>query len=123
MAAPMLQGRCILLVEDDYFIASDMQGGLLDEGALVAGPVATVREALALIEGERLDGAVLDVNLGEEESFPVAAALRTAGVPFVFVTGYNSGDVSAAWADVRRLEKPVSARAVAYALFGNSHSD
>ena len=123
MTEPMLRGRRILVVEDDYFIAGDMQSGLLDEGANVVGPVATVREAIALIDRCALDGAVLDVNLGEEDSFPVAAALRAAGTPFVFVTGYNSGDLPAAWAGVRRLEKPVSARTVARALFGGGGAD
>ena len=123
MTEPKLRGRRILVVEDDYFIAGDMQDGLSAEGAFVAGPVATVREALELFERERLDGAVLDVNLGEEESFPVAAALRAAGTPFVFVTGYNSGDLPAAWAGIRRLEKPVSAQTVARALFGDDGAD
>ena len=117
---PLLRNRRILVVEDDYFIAGDMRDGLLAQGALVAGPVATVREALKLVEAGQLDGAVLDVNLGEEDSFPVAQALRAAGVPFVFVTGYNSGDLPSAWADVRRLEKPASARTVARELFGAS---
>ena len=123
MTEPILRGRRILVVEDDYFIAGDMQDGLSAEGAFVAGPVATVREALELFERERLDGAVLDVNLGEEDSFSVAAALHATGTPFVFVTGYNSGDLPAAWAGIRRLEKPVSAQTVARALFGDGGAD
>jgi DNA-binding response OmpR family regulator len=38
---------------------------------------------------ERLDLAVLDINLGGTMSFPIAEALARRGIPFLFLTGYG----------------------------------
>ena len=72
----MLTGRRILLVEDEFFIAEDMACQLEAGGAEVIGPVASVDAAIELIEQtERIDGAVVDVNLQGVMSWPVADAL------------------------------------------------
>ena len=78
----------VLLVEDDPFIAMDLQESLISAGYDVVGPVGTVIEALALIKTEHLNGAVLDVNLDGEYSAPVAQALTDLKVPFIATTGY-----------------------------------
>ena len=112
-----LNGRRILVVEDEYMIADAMQRGLEDEGAIVLGPAPSVRKALRLIEAEPgIDVAVLDINLGGEKVFPVADALQARGVAFLFTTGYDAADVPEAWRHVLRLEKPIEPRAVARAL-------
>ncbi len=114
-----LQGRRILVVEDEYILAEDLCGGLEEAGAEVIGPVATVAAALARVAAEdRIDGAVLDVNLHGVKVFPVADALRQRGTPFVFATGYVTGDLPAAYAGVRCCEKPYDARLCAALLFG-----
>ncbi len=85
-----LLGRKVLLVEDDYFIADEMRRTILRSGAEVLGPVASVDKALALIaESSEIDAAVLDVNLRDVMVFPVADALTSRGVPFIFATGYE----------------------------------
>src|SRR3954471_9178294 len=73
-----LRGRRLLVVEDEYVIAADIAASLQALGVEVAGPAASVVEALALLEseGDRLDGAVLDINLGNERVYPVADVLR-----------------------------------------------
>ena len=112
-----MDGRRILLVEDDYFIADAMLGALEDAGATVLGPVSSVKEALALLDGEpEVDSAILDINLNGEMVYPVADALTARGVPFIFATGYDEAAVPPAWRHVIRCEKPVNATAVARAL-------
>jgi CheY-like chemotaxis protein len=108
LEAGELGGRSLLLVEDNYMIAADFAFLLEEQGAEVIGPAATVADALELIEAQSaFDGAVLDINLGDEMVYPVADELRRRGVPFVFATGYSALVVPTAHADVPRIEKPV----------------
>lgn len=119
MMATGLSGRRVLLVEDEYFIAAEMGRAFEEAGIEVLGPVGHVAEAMALIgKVSRLDGAVLDVNLHDVMVFPVADALRARGVPFVFVTGYESSMIPTRFQDVRRCEKPVTPDTIGRALFG-----
>jgi CheY-like chemotaxis protein len=114
-----LQGKRILLVEDEYVLAMDMQRVFAERGALVLGPVASVDDALDLIEaGEQIDAAVLDMNLQGEMAFPVADELLERGTPFVFATGYDQSVVPVRYRDIVRCEKPVNVESVASALFG-----
>jgi CheY-like chemotaxis protein len=80
----------VLVVEDDSLIGLDMMMLLEDRGHAVLGPYPSAAEALASLQQDKPDFALLDVNLGgEETSLPVAEALRQAGVSFAFLTGYN----------------------------------
>lgn len=86
-----ISGRRLLVVEDEYLIAWDLASWLESKGAEVVGPAPSVADALAALKLEPLpDAAVLDINLGEEQVFPVADALRAAQVPFVFLSGYDA---------------------------------
>jgi len=105
---PSIAGHRILLVEDDYFIATNMQSEFEHVGAEVLGPVPSVRAALALIDATPdIDAAVLDINVQEEMVFPVADALQARGVPFLFATGYERAVIPQRFAHVRHHEKPV----------------
>jgi DNA-binding response OmpR family regulator len=119
MTTPRLTiaGKKVLVVEDDYFIAKNLVRHLAASGAEVLGPVPTVAEALALIEAESIDGAVLDINLRGDLVFPVADALLERGVPFIFATGYGSGSVPERYATIVRCEKPVEPDRFIPALF------
>ena len=75
-------------------------------GYEVAGPAATVADALRHVR-DGVDAAVLDINLGGEESLPVAEALLAQGAPFVFLTGYADRKLPGALQDAPRLNKPV----------------
>lgn len=115
--APLLHGRRVLVVEDEYLIATDLCDALEKHGAEVIGPAPTVERGLALAASERvLDAAVLDMNLQGERVFPVAEALKARGVPFVFASGYESWLVPEDYRDAPRCEKPVNPAAVARAL-------
>ena len=86
---PTCKGR-ILVVEDDAFIALDLQDVLSEAGYDVLGPVATVAEAMRLLSEDAPDMALLDYNLGEETSIPVAHKLEELSVPFMFLSGQVS---------------------------------
>ncbi|CAO4155252.1 hypothetical protein LPLAFNJD_LOCUS4398 [Methylorubrum aminovorans] len=88
-AADEWAGCCVLLLEDDYLIANAMDTEFEALRAQVIGPAASVEVALELIAANEHDAAVLDINLHEVMSYPVAEALLARGIPFVFATGYN----------------------------------
>lgn len=115
----LLDGRHVLVVEDEYFIADDMRRVFERNGARVLGPVGSVDDAMAMIaQAPRIDGAVLDINLRETMVFPVAEALRARGVPFVFATGYEETAIPPHLRDAIHCEKPVEAIRLAEMLFG-----
>src|ERR1700732_3082605 len=88
--AGAMAGRYILIVEDDYLIATDMAVSLEAMAAHILGPVASVRDALDIAEGAiHLDGAVVDLKLRGGMAFPVAEALLRRGTPFVLATAYD----------------------------------
>ncbi|WP_206659596.1 response regulator [Hansschlegelia zhihuaiae] len=113
-----LSGLRILLVEDEAMIAMLVEDMLTDSGATVVGPAGGVAEALGVISSEQIDGALLDVNLGGEQSFEVADALAKRSIPFVFVTGYGGGAVRDRYPDAPTLQKPFVTSDLERALSG-----
>lgn len=111
-----LAGKRILVVEDEYLIAQDMAYELRDIGLEVIGPFSSVAAALAAIETRPVDGAVLDINLGDEEVYPVADALMARDVPVIFTTGYDGSEIPSRYAAIDRCSKPVSRGALARAV-------
>lgn len=104
MTAPMR----VLVAEDEYVLALHIESGLLERGFGVVGPVATLAEAVALLDGGTVpDAAILDVNLGGDRIFPVAHRLQALGVPFVFASGYDRASLPAEFDDVPLCLKPI----------------
>jgi DNA-binding response OmpR family regulator len=108
----------VLVVEDETFIAMELELVLTEAGFEVIGPVPAVAEALALLVGRRPDAAVLDVSLRGERVTPVAEALRAMGVPFVLTSAYSAVDIASdvALAGARNIGKPTSRVALLGAL-------
>ena len=104
-----LRDHCVLIVEDEFYLAKDARDTLRAEGAEIMGPYPGHDEAVAALAERRPDCAILDVNLGQGASFALADALRAQAVPFVFFTGYDREVIPPRFADVLRLEKPVDA--------------
>jgi CheY-like chemotaxis protein len=112
-----LEGRNILVVEDEYLIADDICDALINAGATVLGPCPTVETAAQLVaEQAVIDGALLDINLAGTMVFEVADKLIERGVPFAFATGYDRASIPDRFADVPRLEKPLRVAQVATVL-------
>jgi light-regulated signal transduction histidine kinase (bacteriophytochrome) len=83
----------ILLVEDNLLIALETEANLLAMGARTVQVASTVGAAIDALRQFRPDFAVLDYNLGRENSIPVAERLRGMGIPFLFATGYGDTNV------------------------------
>jgi DNA-binding response OmpR family regulator len=86
--------RKILVVEDEFLIALELEHTLRRAGYQVVGPAAGVGMALRLLRQVRPDAAVLDVNLAGERVTPVAEVLRAMAVPFLLASGYREADLS-----------------------------
>ncbi len=89
METELLSGRRVLVVEDEFLVLMMIEEMLADLGCESVSTAPSVRKALALVEAQAFDVAMLDVNLGGDTSFPIADALATQGVPFLFATGYD----------------------------------
>lgn len=89
-----LLGRRVLVIEDEMLVLIGIEDMLADHGCTSITIAGNLPKALELIAAERFDVATLDVNLNGLKSYPAAKALRAAGVPFAFSTGYGGhGDV------------------------------
>ncbi len=109
-------GRKIRVVEDDSLIAWEFEAILGDAGCIVVGPFCDLPGALAAIQGAALDGALLDVNLGDHSIAPAADALNEARVPFGFVTGYGEDRLPPRHRARPMVPKPFHADALVAAL-------
>lgn len=102
-----LSGRRVLVVEDEMLVALFIADALAGAGCEVVGMTARIDEALALIDDGSVDMAVLDVNLGRGcTSFPIADALATRDIPFLFSTGYGAQPLGQSYPDRSVLTKP-----------------
>jgi CheY-like chemotaxis protein len=107
MTNPVLRDRRILIVEDEYLIAISLREHLEEAGSIVVGPVPSVDKAIEAIESKpQIDAAVLDVNLGGVMAYPVADALLSRNIPFVFTSGYEDTDLKSRYPSVRNCLKP-----------------
>ena len=100
-----LSGRRILVVEDEILLRITLEDMLADLGCESVTATATTEKAVALVEQQVFDAAVLDMNLNGDSSRPVADALAKRGVPFIFATG-NRGEMWDGFCDRPVLRKP-----------------
>lgn len=111
--APNLSGQRILVVEDDYYMASDLASALRGAGADVVGPCPTEDATLALLGSETPTSAVLDLNLGGGgPRFQIARKLKGRNIPFIFLTGYDFETIPDDMRSVVRLQKPLPLREI-----------
>jgi two-component sensor histidine kinase len=110
-----IAGLRILIVEDALLLALELEAGLAEAGASVAGSAADVEEGLRMAKLP-LDAAVLDANLNGESVLPVAEALAARGVPFVFATGYGDSKFAPQGFDAPLIKKPYDVTQIAAAL-------
>ncbi len=96
----------ILVADDEPLIAMIVEDWLTELQHETAGPVGTVREALALIDSTELDGAILDVRLTDGTSYRVAEQLRARAIPFVFATGRDGDALDEQFRGFPTLTKP-----------------
>jgi DNA-binding response OmpR family regulator len=95
----------ILIVDDEPLIAMMAEDWLGEMGHAVVGPAHNLPAALALAE-DPVDAAILDLTLGADTSYPVAARLRERGIPFAFATGHGRDFLAPEFRDAEQLAKP-----------------
>jgi CheY-like chemotaxis protein len=102
----MLEGLKILVLEDEFLIAMDVEQLCFDHGA--SG--VTVARGLEEVAGRTdFDAAIIDVLLDGVSTFDFAAGLKEAGTPFVFASGYSdNADVAKRFPGVTLVGKPYS---------------
>lgn len=106
----------VLIVEDEAIIAIDIADQLEGAGFEIVGPAASVAKALALLEEEGCDIAVLDFNLRDETAEKVARELRARGTPFLFLSGVSRDGLPQWCNGAILLPKPVRISALSEAL-------
>jgi CheY-like chemotaxis protein len=117
MTDSALQGRRVLIVEDESLVAMLLETILEDMGCTPVGPVSNIDDALkAAADEPDLDAALLDVNVAGRQVFPVAEALKARGVPFLFSTGYGEGGLADDWRGHTTIQKPFTESTVRDAL-------
>lgn len=104
--AELLSGLRVLVVEDEMLVLMNIEDMLADLGCESVSGAATADKALAMIDLQSFDIAVVDVNLDGSTSYPVADALAARGVPFVFSTGYSGQSMKDGYRDRPVLGKP-----------------
>jgi DNA-binding response OmpR family regulator len=120
-----LQGKRILLIEDEYLVAQVVVEFLEEAGAEVAGPFGRVDDALAFIANSHsnLDAAVLDVNLHGEKSYPIADALAANNVIFVLTTGYGGDALDGRYLGVPPLRKALQSTVTYHRPFARAQNE
>ncbi|MFO1248685.1 MAG: HWE histidine kinase domain-containing protein [Alphaproteobacteria bacterium] len=114
-----LEGRNVLLVEDSMIIAMDAEDALKEIGAARVVVAANVARAMTALEKGGLDFALLDLNLGAENSLPVADMLTERKIAFAFATGYGEdAGLDNRYHSVLALKKPYTAGQLRQALAG-----
>lgn len=114
----VIKYRRILLVEDDFMIASQFARELANLGAEVVGPAGSLSRAIELAETADFDCALVDINLRGFDAYPVADVLLRRGSPVAFVSGYDRSHIPERYKNVPLIQKPVDPSEVARALAG-----
>jgi len=103
----------VLVLEDDYLLATDLQYALEAAGAQVVGPFSDATGASEALAADPPDCALVDLNLGQGMCLDVPRELALRAIPFAFVTGYDRQAIPAEFAATTRVEKPVVAHQAA----------
>lgn len=97
----------VLVVEDEPLIAMMLEDALRDYGYSVVGPVENLKSAIQLAATERIDTAVVDINIDGQIADAVADKLIERGIPFLFVSGYQR-KLGLRYGAIPLLRKPFS---------------
>lgn len=111
----------VLLVEDEFLVAMLTEDFLVELGHEVAALCSRVTDALNALEQQAFDFAILDVNLGVEQSFLVAEHLEEREIPYIFVTGYGAAGIIDPYCLHCVLAKPFTADQLSAAILAEAN--
>lgn len=103
----------VLMAEDEFLVALQLEQDLVAAGCTVLGPYATLEAATQACRSENFDLAILDVNLNGSMVYPLADELAAQGVPFVLLSAYRISDLPERFRAAPRVEKPYDPAAIA----------
>jgi DNA-binding NtrC family response regulator len=112
----LLDGIRVLVVEDEFLVALDLEAMIRDLGGTVVGPVAHLDAARTAMLQEKINCAILDVRLDGHTSLPLADELIASGFPVILASGYGSDQLPSRFADTPKLRKPFSVHELARVL-------
>ncbi|WP_041777967.1 response regulator [Beijerinckia indica] len=101
-----LQDLHVLVVEDEAIIGMLLEDVLIDIGCKTVDVMSSVEAALTYLEDQKVDFALLDINLNGRLSFPVAEQLQTKAIPFIFLSGYGAQGLTGPYSRCKTLQKP-----------------
>lgn len=96
----------VLIIDDEFMIATDTATVLEDAGCVIVGIAGSVAKALEILDDSGCDAVVLDANLNGASAEPVAAALRERDIPYLVVSGYRTDQRAEGLAGAPFLRKP-----------------
>ena len=120
MQRPSLEGRSILIVEDEPMIVMDITQAFEGTGAALT-TTNTLKHALILVEHDGLSGAILDHALGDGNSSLVCRRLKERGIPFMIYSGYNT--VEGPCKEALHISKPAADGVLVAAMEGLIRGD
>jgi CheY-like chemotaxis protein len=103
-----LAGLRILLLEDEYLIAMDVELLCRDSGAAEVVIKRSPEELAEVADLDGIDVAIIDLMLSGVSTLPFAERLRKSKVPFIFASGYADEELFSAFPGVRTVAKPYS---------------
>lgn len=101
-----LRGVRVLIVEDEFLVAIQLEDTLSALGCEVLEPAHSIDEAEKAVAENEFDVAVLDINIAGKAIYPIAEILGNRGIPFVFTTGYSREHIEEGWREAPTLRKP-----------------
>ena len=111
-----LAGKRVLVIEDEALVTMLLEDSLLEIGCEIASQASRFQDAMAKANTLSFDVAILDVNLNDQQTYPIAAALVERGIPFVFATGYGAANLPDLSRQAPVLRKPFRLRDLERAL-------
>ena len=99
------KNKRVLVVEDEALIGMIIEEFLGGFGYSVVGPIENMQAAILLAATEKIDVAVVDINISGQVATVVADKLIERGIPFLFVSGYEKMR-GARYASIPLLRKP-----------------
>jgi len=135
----MLRGDATRVVDDEhheissarfyrrrqYLIRMLLEGMLADLGYAVAVTVGTVAEVNEVATKGEFEVAILDINVGGKEIYPVVDILAKRRLPFVFVSGYGEASLDERYRAAplcRNYSRPIRSRPRSQACFQSKTS-
>lgn len=105
-AAKFLTGKTVLLVEDEFLLALQLEEQLQSLGGTVIGPFSRLPDAMKAAQRGDFEFAILDINLNGTMVYPLADDLIARDIPFLFLSGYSLSNLPERFRGVTRLNKP-----------------